>query len=100
MNPSVLVTGATNGTGYAIARRFAQEGYDVVITSRDHERACEAALRLSASYPHVRVWGYGLPAPDETPVIELFEKLRGHGILLDTVVLNAANLGIGMDARI
>ena len=98
MNPSVLVTGATNGTGYAIARRFAQEGYDVVITSRDHERACEAALRLSASYPHVRVWGYGLPAPDETPVIELFEKLRGHGILLDTVVLNAANLGIGMDA--
>ncbi len=98
MNPSVLVTGAASGTGYAIARRFAQEGYDVILTSRDSARAREAALQLSRSQPHGRIFGYGLPAPDEDPVIELFERLRGDGILLDAVVLNAANLGIGMDA--
>ncbi len=98
MNPSVLVTGATNGTGYAIAQRFAREGYDVVITSRDGERAREAAQRLSGAYPQVRVWGYALPVPDEGPVLQLFAQLRSEGIRLDTVVLNAANLGIGMDA--
>ena len=98
MNPSVLVTGAASGTGYAIARRFAQEGYDVILTSRDGSRAREAALQLSRSHPHGRIFGYSLPAPDEGPVIELFERLRSDGVLLDAVVLNAANLGIGMDA--
>ena len=48
MNQSVLVTGATNGTGYAIAARFAKEGYDVFITSRELSRAQEAV-----SYTHL-----------------------------------------------
>ena len=39
MNRAVFVTGATNGTGNAIAERFAKEGYDVFITSRNGERA-------------------------------------------------------------
>ena len=29
MKKSVFITGATSGTGYAIAERFAKEGYDV-----------------------------------------------------------------------
>ena len=47
---SVLVTGATNGTGYAIAERFACEGYDVFIGSRDIERSSEAAKTISPSF--------------------------------------------------
>ena len=34
MNKAVFITGAQMGTGYAIAERFAKEGYDVFITSR------------------------------------------------------------------
>ena len=47
---SVLVTGATNGTGYAIAERFAREGYDVFIGSRDIKRSSDAAKELSDKY--------------------------------------------------
>lgn len=47
MVKSVFVTGGTVGSGLAIAERFAQEGYGVVITSRSGERA-EAAARKVA----------------------------------------------------
>lgn len=96
MNRSVFVTGATNGTGYAIARRFAREGYDVFITSRVQENAQQAARQLSEEFP-VQVHGYGLPVGDEARVIEVFDDIRRRGYLLDAAVLNAANLGIGQD---
>lgn len=31
-NPVVLITGATRNIGFAIAKRFAKEGYNVCIT--------------------------------------------------------------------
>ena len=43
---SVFVTGATNGTGFAIASRFAKEGYNVFIGSREEGRATEAAKQI------------------------------------------------------
>ena len=46
MNKTVLITGATNGTGYCVAQKFAKNGYNVCITSRDEARAKEAAAKL------------------------------------------------------
>lgn len=97
MKQSVLVTGAADGTGYAIARRFASEGYDVFLTSRDEERAAKAAAKLSEE-TGVSVVGYGLPVGEEKLVIDLFADIRQKGYLLSTLVLNAANLGIGQVA--
>lgn len=96
MNPSVLVTGATSGTGYAIAERFAREGYDVFITSRDAARAKEAAQKIARDYA-VQAVGYGLGTDSEQAVIDLFADIRKRGYLLDVLVLNAANLGIGQN---
>lgn len=96
MKQSVLVTGATNGTGYAIAARFAREGYDIFITSQEQTRADAAAKRLAAEYP-VQVYGCGIEPGCEARVTDLFEGIRQKGYLLDTIVLNAANLGINQD---
>ena len=96
MNRSVFVTGATNGTGYTIAKRFAEEGYDVFITSRRKADAEEAAARLAAETGR-NCYGYGLEAFNEQQVKEAFADIRQKGYLLDTLVCNAANLGIGQD---
>ncbi len=94
---SMLVTGATHGTGYAIAKKFASEGYDVFITSRDGEAAKAAAEKLAQEVPGTAAFGYGLPVGGEQEILDMFAYIREKGYVVDTVVLNAANLGIAQD---
>ncbi len=96
MNKTVFVTGATAGTGYAIAERFAKEGYSVVITSRDKDSAEAAAKKLAEAYG-VTAKGYRLNMLDENSVIEVFKDMDEQGLQAETVVLNAADLGFGKD---
>lgn len=93
MKKSVFVTGATNGTGFAIAARFAKEGYDVFIGSREAERAEKAAAEIAKEYG-VNAVGYGMTVFDEADVKRIFADIRARGYLLTTLVCNAANLGI------
>lgn len=94
MKKSVFVTGATNGTGYAIAARFAGEGYDVFIGSRNAENAAAAAAEIAHVYG-VNAVGYGMTVFDEADVNRIFADIEARGYLLSTLVCNAANLGIG-----
>ena len=93
---ALFITGATSGTGLAIALRFAGEGYDIFLTSRDGERAKEAAARIASEYP-VSAQGFALDIRDEGRVIEIFEEIDRSDSFVETVVLNAADLGFGTD---
>ena len=96
MKKSVFVTGATGGTGYAIAERFAKEGYDVFIGSRTLEKSAAAAERIATAYGiFAKGYAYQTESPNEAEVKAIFDDIREMGYLLDTLVLNAANLGIG-----
>ena len=93
---SVFITGATDGTGYAIARRYAEEGYAVFIGSRRQESAQAAAEKLREKYGvPTKGYGYCADVSDEAGIKAIFDDIRAQGYLLDTLVLNAANLGIG-----
>ena len=94
MNKSVFVTGATNGTGFAIAERFAKEGYDVFVGSRTGANAEAAAGELHKKYG-VFTKGYQTEIFNEENVKAIFADIRSMGYLLDALVLNAANLGLG-----
>ena len=94
MNKSVFITGATNGTGFAIAERFAKEGYHVFIGSRRGADSQAAAEKIMGQYK-VFAKGYQTDIFDEENVKVIFADIRAMGYLLDTLVLNAANLGIG-----
>jgi 3-oxoacyl-[acyl-carrier protein] reductase len=96
MNKVVFVTGATNGTGYAIAARFAGEGYGVVLTSRSQERAEQAAAELAKTYGCFAK-GYALDIRDENRVKEIFADMDANDCFAETVVLNSADLGFGND---
>ena len=97
MKKSVFVTGATNGTGFAIAERFAKEGYDVFIGSRSEENSRIAAQKIADKYG-VFSKGYKTEIFNEENVKLIFKDIRDMGYLLDTLVLNAANLGIGQES--
>ncbi len=51
MSKVVFITGATSGFGRAAARKFASEGWSLVISGRREDRLKELAIELSESVP-------------------------------------------------
>ena len=92
MNKAVFITGAQMGTGYAIAERFAKEGYDVFITSRRGADAEKSAKILAETYD-VFAKGYECNIRNEQQIIDIFNDIDKTGRFVETLVLNAANLG-------
>ncbi len=97
MKKSVFITGACYGTGYAIAERFAKEDYNIFISGRDFEKADEAAKRLTEKY-EVFAKGYQTLTFEQEEVTAIFDDIKNSGYSVDTLVLNAANLGIGQES--
>lgn len=97
MEKSVFITGAVVNTGFGIAEKFAKEGYAVFIGSRKKEGACEAAEKIREKYG---VFSKGYKTDSTMTEVELqsiFDDIKAEGYLLDCMVLNAANLGIGQE---
>lgn len=96
---AVFVTGGTIGSGFATAERFAKEGYDVFITSRDEARAQKAAAEVAKKYG-VFAKGYGLDIRSEQAVIDVFCDIDSLDRFVEVVVLNSADMGFGKDPAI
>lgn len=90
---SVLITGATANTGFAIARKFAKEGYAVGITSRDLDQAVTAAEKIAEEFS-VPARGYKMELSDVEETKRVFAEFESEFGRLDTFVANAANLGV------
>jgi len=92
LKPMVVVTGGSEGIGYALAHRFAAAGQDVVLVARRPEVLTEAADRLRAECKgEVVTVAVDLTQPDAIPAIEA--ALAAHRAYPDVLVNNA---GIGL----
>lgn len=92
MNKAVFVTGAHSGTGYGISEHFARQGWDVFITGRRGKDAEASAKRLSEEYG-IFSKGYECNIRCEQQVIDIFNDIDRTGRFVETVILNAANMG-------
>ena len=92
LKPMVVVTGGSEGIGYALARRFAAAGSDVILVARRAGPLEEAAARIRADF---KVAAVAVPAdvtaPDAIPAIEA--ALAAHGAYAD-VLINSAGIGL------
>ena len=95
-NRCVLITGAAEGTGFHIAKRFAKDGVTVAVTSRDAERAESAARRITEEY-HTPAYGLELSANSDESIDNVFKSIDKLGLRLYSFVHNAADLGRAMD---
>lgn len=92
-----MITGAAQNTGLAIAQRFVQEGYGVILTSRSAESAKEAAQGLMARFPSSQVWGIQLEMDSAESIARGFQEAAKIAPHLDVFVANAAHLGVDVD---
>jgi len=90
---TVFITGATRNTGLAIARRFAREGWNVAISSRDKASAQATAKVLQREFS-VTVRGYAMDLDQVESIKDTFRQVQQDFCKLDAFVANAANLGI------
>jgi len=97
MERAVLITGAASGTGFAIARRFAREGYPVFICGRSRQRLDDAAESLSREFG-IYAKGYETSRFDQEEAAAIFAQINADGYWVEALVLNAANLGIGQES--
>ena len=94
MKKTIFITGATKNTGLGIARKFAADGWNVAVSSRDRAAAEETAQALAAEFG-VDALGLAMD-PAEVPSIRAaFAALKDRFGRLDAFVSNAANLGVG-----
>ena len=101
---TALVTGACINTGVAIVEKFAAEGWNVVFTGRNAEKVHAAEKIYREKFPDVQIIGYHIDSlldertVDEKSVDDLFSDLDEKGIFIETLILNAADQGLGMAA--
>ena len=96
MNKAVFITGAQSGTGYGIAEYFAKQGWDIFFTSLWADQAENAAKKLNADYG-IFAKGYEYNMRNEGRIVEIFNDIDTTGRFVETIILNAADMGFGAD---
>lgn len=87
MTQTVLITGASQGSGKATALLFAQNGYDVILTARTADRLDQAAAEVRA----LGQLALAIPSDvgDRAQIEVLVQKALDHVEHIDVLVNNA-----------
>ena len=87
-NKVTVITGGGKGIGFGIARAFAMEGSDLVLTGRTESRLIDAKNELEEKYG-VRVLAVVADGADEQAIKNVVEKTVETFGRIDTLVNNA-----------
>lgn len=94
MRKIVLITGATSGIGEACARKFAQGGYDVIITGRRAQLLANLKKELEAE--GVRVLALAFDVRNRNAATAAIKSLPLEWQQID-VLINNAGLALGLE---
>jgi NADP-dependent 3-hydroxy acid dehydrogenase YdfG len=93
MNKTLMITGATAGFGRAIAVKFAQNGYDLIITGRRKERLDELEKELTKN--KIKVLSLNFDVRNRSEVGSAIQKLPAEWKDID-ILVNNAGLAVGL----
>lgn len=86
---TALVTGASSGIGYCIARQLADLGYNLIVVSENAARLAEAAGSIRCESPEVKVAEYQSDLARVEAAEELYAWVHAEGFEVDVLVNNA-----------
>ncbi|HZJ11544.1 MAG TPA: SDR family oxidoreductase [Methyloceanibacter sp.] len=92
--PAVVITGATQGIGRALAEEFAREGHALLLVARDDPKLAAAARSLAKAHGvEVKFAACDLSTLEGCAEVE--EALKRFGLYADILVNNAAMMTAG-----
>ena len=86
----VLVTGASSGFGEEFARQYARQGYSLVLVARRLDRLQGLAEALRREF-RIEVVVEQVDLSDIRAVVQLHQRLRERGIVIDVLINNAGH---------
>jgi len=84
---TVLITGASGGIGYELAKVFAHDRHNLVLVARSADKLAQVATELQAYRVAVKAIALDLAAPSAPKF--LFEQLQRDGITIEILINNA-----------
>ncbi|HEY1679017.1 MAG TPA: SDR family oxidoreductase [Candidatus Sulfotelmatobacter sp.] len=84
---TVLITGASGGIGYELAKLFARDRHNLVLVARSADRLAQAAIELQKCGVTVKTVALDLGDPHAPKF--LFDQLQRDGIAIDILINNA-----------
>ena len=94
MKKTALITGATSGIGEACARKFAEGGYNLILTARRAEKLAEIKAQLEAEGTKVRTLVFDVR--DAESAKQAIGSLEAEWQTID-VLINNAGLALGLE---
>lgn len=94
MKKIALITGATSGIGEACARKFAEGGYNLILTARRAEKLAEIKTQLEAKGTKVRTLVFDVR--DAEAAKQAIGSLESEWQTID-VLINNAGLALGLE---
>lgn len=94
MKKIALITGATSGIGEACARKFAEGGYNLILTARRAEKLAEIKAQLEAEGTKVRTLVFDVR--DAETAKQAIGSLEAEWQTID-VLINNAGLALGLE---
>jgi len=90
-NLNVLITGASSGIGYELAKRFAKNSRNLVLVARNREKLEAVRSELSGGGATVTLIDKDLSHPGAAA--EVYEEARSRNLRID-VLINCAGVGL------
>ena len=95
MSQLVCITGATSGFGKACAEKFAENGYNIIVTGRRSDKLNEIQAELEKQYA-VKVLALSFDVQNKQEVFDAVAGLPEEWKQID-VLINNAGLALGRD---
>lgn len=94
---TALITGASGGIGYELAKLFARDHHSLVLVARSADKLAEVASELQARGVSVKTVALDLAEPHAPKF--LFDQLQREGIAVDILINNAGFGALGKFAQ-